>query len=401
MKLATLRSPFFQILAAIAGGIVFGLWKPPLAVAMHPLGTVFITIIKLMVVPLIFFTVSGGIAGIGQLKQLGRIGIKALLYFEALSALSLMTGIAAALLLQPGVGFHIDVDMPVHTAQPPTLPFAIADALTHSPLLQALMLALACGTALALLGQHGQRPAQLCERAATALLAALKIVLKAAPLAAFGAVSWSVGKYGLMSVTPLLKLLASLYLATAVFVLLVLGAICRACGFSVLRFIVYIKEELLMVFGTASSITAMAPLMEKMARAGCPAPVTSLVISAAYSFNLNGSNIYLGLALVFLAQALDISLSPAHLLSIVALAMITSKGASGVAGSAFVALAATLAAVPDIPASSLLFIVGIERLLKCRPLANLTGNGVACLAIAAWDGQLDRSKLRACGLART
>src|SRR5450830_1911789 len=162
MKLATLRSPFFQILAAIACGIVFGLWKPPLAVAMHPLGTVFITIIKLMVVPLIFLTVSGGIAGIGQLKQLGRIGIKALLYFEALSALSLMTGIAAALLLRPGTGFHIDADLPAHTAPAPTMATAISHAVTHSPLLQALILALACGTLLALLGQRGQAPAQLC-----------------------------------------------------------------------------------------------------------------------------------------------------------------------------------------------------------------------------------------------
>lgn len=400
MKLAMLRSPFFQILAAIACGIVLGLWRPPLALAMQPLGTTFITIIKIMVVPLIFFTVSGGIAGIGKLKQLGRIGVKAMLYFEALSVLSLITGIGAALLLRPGVGFHIDAGLPALAAQPPTLAAAISHALTHSPLLQALMLALVCGIVLALLGQRGQRPAQLCERAAGALLAVLKIALKAAPLAAFGAVSWSVGKYGLMSVTPLLKLLAALYLATAIFVLLVLGTICRACGFSVLRFIVYIKEELLMVFGTASSITAMAPLMEKMVRAGCPAPVTSLVIPAGYSFNLNGSNIYLGMALVFLAQALDITLSPAHLLSIVALAMITSKGASGVAGSAFVALAATLTAVPEIPAASLLFIVGIERLLKCRPLANLAGNGVACLAIAAWDRQLDRSKLHRCGLVR-
>src|SRR5471032_2463718 len=177
MKLATLRSPFFLILAAIACGILFGLWKPPLAVAMHPLGTIFITIIKVMVVPLIFLTVSGGIAGIGKLKQLGRIGIKALLYFEALSALSLMTGIAAALLLRPGRGFHIDADMPARAAQPPALAAAIGDALTHSPLLQALMLALACGTVLALLGQRGQGSTQLCERAAQALLAALKVVL--------------------------------------------------------------------------------------------------------------------------------------------------------------------------------------------------------------------------------
>ncbi|WP_038498402.1 cation:dicarboxylate symporter family transporter [Janthinobacterium agaricidamnosum] len=400
MSMSALRSPFCQILAAIACGIVLGLCKPALALAMQPLGAVFISVIKLMVAPLIFFTVSGGIAGIGKLKQLGRIGIKALLYFEALSFLSLMSGIVAALLLRPGAGFHIDAGTPAGAMAAPTIGAAIGDAFMHSPLLLALMLALAAGMLLALLGERGRRPAGWCDRAAGALLAGLRIVLRAAPLAAFGAVAWSVGKYGLVSVAPLLKLMAALYLATALFVLLVLGAIGRACGFSVLRFIAYIKEELLIVFGTASSITAMAPLMEKMARAGCPAQVTGLVIPAGYSFNLNGSNLYLGMALVFLAQAQGISLGTAHLLSIMALAMITSKGASGVAGSAFVALAATLAAVPEIPVSSLLFIVGIERLLKCRPLANLAGNGVACLAIAAWDRQLDRAKLRSCGLAR-
>lgn len=396
-------SPFLQILLALACGVLLGVLDAPLAMAMQPLGTWFIGVVKVLVAPLIFFSVSGGIAAIGSLRQLAGIGMKTLLYFEALALLSLATGVGAALLLRPGVGLHLAAGLD-HAAQHAPGQAALSDtvlvALLHGPLLQTLLLAIVCGLLLALAGVRAHALRQRCEQATGVLLRLLRLVLRAAPLAAFGAMAWSVGKYGVLSVAPLLQLVFALYLATALFVLLVLGALARAGGWSIMRFIVYIKEELLLVFGTASSITAMAQLMEKMARAGCPPAIAGLVIPAGYSFNLNGSNIYLGLALVFLAQAHDIALGPVQLLALVALAMVTSKGASGVAGSAFVALAATLAALPEIAPSSLLFIVGIERLLKCRPLANLVGNGVACLAIAAWHGQLDRDKLAACGLAR-
>lgn len=407
MRAPVYRRPFVQLLAAMLAGAALGWCQPALAMAMQPLGTVFIGIIKLLIGPVIFFTVSAGVAGIGGLRQVGRLGLKMLLYFELLSALALLTGLAAAALLRPGAGLHLaagagpwNAATPAPSAGPalPSLAETLRGALLGSPLLQVLAAALLVGVALALLGRRGKPLAGACERAAGALLWLVKWVLAAAPLAAFGAIAFTVGKYGLESVTPLLKLIGALYLASAAFIVIVLGVVARLAGFRIVRLIAYVKEELLIVFVTASSVTAMAPLMDKMARAGCPVPIAALVVPAGYSFNLNGSNIYLALALAFLAQASDIELGFGQQLAIVAVAMVTSKGASGVAGSAFVALAATLAAVPAIADSSLLFIVGIERLLKCRPFTNLVGNGVACLAIAAWEGRLERGKLREQGL---
>lgn len=398
MKRPLYRNPFLQVVCAIAIGIVLGVVDPALAVRMKPLGDIFIGLVKLMVGPIIFFTVAAGMAAMGNIRQIGRIGIKALVYFELLSALALMAGLAGAWLLQPGVGFHIDPAASAGTAAR-TLPATLAHALASSRILQVLVLAILCGIALALLGERGRRLASHCEHIAGWLFMLVRLAMKAAPPAAFGAIAYTVGQHGLVSVAPLLKLVGALYLATILFVVIVLGAIARAAGFRIFRFISYIKEELMIVFGTSSSVTAMPTLIEKLEHAGCPKTIVGVVVPAGYSFNLNGSNIYIALALVFLAQALGIALGLAQYLAIVAVAMVTSKGASGVAGSAFIALAATLAAMPAIPDSSLVFIVGIERLLKCRPLANVIGNGVACLAISAWDGRLDRGRLHACRLA--
>lgn len=398
-------NPFAQVVCAIALGMLLGFVDPELAQRMKPLGEFFIQTIKLFVGPIVFLTVASGIAALGNVRQVGRVGVKALIYFELLSTLALIVGLAAAHFLQPGAGFHLD---PATTASIPPPPLGtdpqnlwqtLVGAFMDSSILQVLVLAILCGIALALMGARAARLTAAGDWLADWLFKLVKLILKAAPLAAFGAIAFTVGKFGLVSVLPLLKLLGALYLTTFLFVALALGLVARCSGFRLLGFLRYIKEELLLVFATASSVSAMPGLIDKLKHAGCAKSVVGVVVPAGYTFNLNGSNIYLGLALVFLAQALRIELGFSHYLTILAVAMVTSKGASGVAGSAFIALAATISAVPGIPDSSLAFIVGIERMLKCRSLGNLIGNGVACLAIAAWDGKLDRSKLRDCGFA--
>jgi aerobic C4-dicarboxylate transport protein len=393
--------PILQIACAIVAGALLGFVDPAHAAQMKPLGDLFIGAVKLIVVPIVFFTVVTSLSTIDNFRQFGQVGIRMIVYFEALSALALGAGFAAATLLGPGTGFHIDAPLPAALPRggaAPSLPVALGHALATSHVLQALMLALACGIALALARERGQWLSSWCERMSGRLFSLFGLVLKAAPAATFGAIAFTVGKHGLASLAPLLALLGTLYLASACFIVTVLGAVARLSGFRLLRFIAYIKDELMLVAGTSSSMTAMPRLMDKLRRAGCPTSVVGVVVPAGYSFNLNGSNVYIAAAIVFLAQAMGVTLGPEQLLGILAVAMITSKSASGVAGAAFVALAATLAAIPQIPPSSLLFIVGIERLLKSRPLTNIIGNGVACLAISAWSGKLDRNKLRDCAL---
>jgi aerobic C4-dicarboxylate transport protein len=395
-------NPFLQIACAIGAGVLLGFVDPGHAIQMKPLGDIFIGVVKLMVAPIVFFTVSSSLSTLDNIRQFRSIGIRMLAYFEALSALALLGGFAAASLLAPGTGFPVDLA----PGSPPlpgpghaqSLMQALAHALSASRVLQALALGVVCGIALALAGVHGARLSAWSERLSGKLFSLFRVVLKAAPVATFGAIAFTVGKHGLVSVASLLELIGTLYVASAAFIVIVLGAIARASGFRLTRFVAYIRDELMLVAGTASSMTAMPKLMEKLERAGCPKSIVGIVVPAGYSFNLNGSNIYIAASIVFLAQALGVALGPGQLLGILAVAMITSKSASGVAGAAFIALTATLAAVPEIPDSSLVLIVGIERLLKCRPLTNIIGNGVACLAISAWSGALDRPRLRSCGL---
>jgi aerobic C4-dicarboxylate transport protein len=392
--------PFLQIACAIVAGALLGLVDPAHAIQLKPLGDVFIAAVKLMVAPIVFFTVVTSLSAMESIRQFSRIGIRMIVYFEVLSALALVAGFAAAAVLAPGTGFHIEA--PPHAAlsaaAAPSLPHTLVHALAISHVLQALLLALVCGVALALARERGQWLSSRCERLSGWLFNLFSLVLKAAPAATFGAIAFTVGKHGLAPVASLFELLGTVYLASACFIVVVLGAIARLSGFRLLRFVAYIKDELMLVAGTSSSMTAMPRLMEKLERAGCPKSVAGIVVPAGYSFNLNGSNIYIAASIMFLAQALGVTLGPEQLLGILAVALITSKSASGVAGAAFIALAATLAAIPQIPDSSLVFIVGIERLLKARPLTNIIGNGVACLAISAWGGRLDRDKLRDCAL---
>lgn len=406
MKVSRSYLPAVLVVCAIGGGIVLGYGDPALAIRCKPLGDAFILAIRILVGPTIFFTVVSGLAGMRNLGKLGRVGIKAIIYFEVVSALALLVGLLAAQLLQPGAGFDLNpaafssVEPGVGLRDAATdayliaLPQRLLDALAHSRILQVLLAALLCGSGLALLGERARRAADLSEHATHFLFRVVHLVSRAGPLAAFGAIAFTVGQYGLVSMQPLLKLIAALYLSMACFILVVLGPVAWLAGFSLLRFIAYIKEELLLVIGVGSSVVVLPSLIEKLQRLGCSKSVVGLVLPAGYSFNLNGSSIYLTLGLIFLAQAFHVELSLVDQLSVLAVAMVTSKGSSGVAGSAFIALTATLAVVPAIPVAGMVAILGIERLLKCRPLTNIIGNGVACIAIAAWNRELNRTRLQ-------
>ncbi len=400
-----LRSPALQMLLAIVLGAGFALLLPQTALRLEWLGAAFVAVIRLLVGPILFFAVVCALAKVddyvngGSLRRAGALAVKAALLFEMLSVLALLTGMATALWLQPGAAVQL-----APRAAPgsmPSLPATLAATLLHNALLQVLAAAVVMGAALALAGQRASPLLNVCERCAAGLFHVLRLLLLAAPLAAFGAIAFAVATYGASAMLPLAKLLACLYGACLVFVLIVLGSVAMTSGVRLLALAGRIKEELLLVVATASSTAAMPRLIDKLEDAGCPRALASLVIPLGFSFNLNGSAIYVGLCLLFLAQACGIDLTADQLLPVLAVAIVTSKAASGVAGSAFVTLAATLVAVPGIPASALVYIVGIERLLKCRPLTNVMGNAVACLALCAWTGQLDRAALRAAGLARS
>lgn len=387
--------PSLQILCAIALGMALGSWWPEQAQQLRPLGQWFVDAIRLLVGPVIFCTVAAGIASLRGLRQMGRLGLRLLLVFETGTLLALATGLAGAWLLQPGAGVQLAGAAPHGVAPSMSLADALRACLTQNSAMQLLLAGMAAGVLLAWAGPRGAHVGRSLERIGRWLFRAVNLVLKTAPLAALGAVAFAVGHYGLVSMTPLLKLIGAIYVTTAAFVVVVLGLLARCCGVSLWRFLLWIGDELILVLGTASSLAAMPRLIQRLEQAGCDAAVTRVAVPASYSFNLVGSGIYLTLALGFLAQAGQVDLTWAQYGLILALAMVTSKASSGIAGSAFVTLGATLAMLPVIPADSLVLIVSIERLLKCRPLANLVGNGVACLAVSRWMGLLDEGRLRA------
>jgi aerobic C4-dicarboxylate transport protein len=396
--LRPLRAPAVQMLLAIALGALFAVLLPRAALRLEWLGAIFVAAIRLLVGPILFFAVVGALARMGSLRA-GALAVQAALLFELLSVLALLTGMATALWLQPGAGVHLAAAVSPDAA--PALPATLVSTLLHNSLLEVLAAAVLTGAALALAGRRASALLLVCERCAAGLFVVLRALLLAAPLAAFGAIAFAVATYGAGAMLPLAKLLACLYGACFVFVVLVLGGLAAASGVRLLAVAGRIKEELLLVVATASSAAAMPRLIDKLTEAGCPRAVCRLVVPLGFSFNLNGSAIYVGLCLLFLTQACGIDLSAAQLLSVLAVAIVTSKAASGVAGSAFVTLAATLVAVPGIPPGALVYIIGIERLLKFRPLTNVMGNALACLALCAWTGQLDRAALRTAGLARS
>ncbi|MBO9706709.1 MAG: dicarboxylate/amino acid:cation symporter [Caulobacter sp.] len=405
------KTLYVQVLAGIALGILVGALWPDVGVALKPLGDAFIKLVKLVIAPVIFLTVAGGIAHMGDIKAFGRVGVKALVYFEVVSTLALATGLVVAMILRPGHGFNIDpatLDPKIaagyldkaHHAEGLVpyllhlIPETFFGAFADGNLLQVLVIAVLTGFACTRLGPFGDRAAAAMSDLAKLFFGIIHVVVRLAPLGAFGAMGFTIGKYGLASLLQLGALVGTFYLTSILFVLVVLGTIAHFSGFSILKYLAYIREELLIVLGTSSSESALPQIMEKLERLGAKRSVVGLVIPTGYSFNLDGTNIYMTLATLFLAQATNTHLTPMHLATILGVAMLTSKGASGVTGAGFITLAATLAVVPDIPIAALAVLVGVDRFMsECRALTNIVGNGVATLVVAGWEGALDRDRL--------
>jgi aerobic C4-dicarboxylate transport protein len=409
------RKPFYailyvQVLFAIALGILLGHLDAKLAVDMKPLGDGFIKLIKMLIGPIVFCTVVSGIAGMQDIKKVGRIGCKALLYFELVSTFALFIGMAVGNWLRPGDGFNVNpatLDAKAVTdyvgkakSMTPTdfflniIPNTVADAFGKGDVLQVLLISLLFGFALSAMGSRAKPVTELIDMGSQAVFGVINFIMRFAPIGAFGAMAFTVGKYGVVSLGPLLKLIGTFYLTSALFVLIVLGVVARIAGFSIVKFLVYIKEEIFLVLGTSSSDTALPTLMAKMERLGCSKPLVGLIVPTGYTFNTDGTSIYMTMAALFVAQATNTELSLLQQLAIFGVAMLTSKGASGVQGASFIALVGTLAVVPTIPVAGMALILGIDRFMsEARALVNMIGNGVATVVMARWEGELDREQL--------
>ena len=405
MRRLTSHLYFWVLLAIVAGGAL-GYVDPATGVQLKPLGDGFIALVKMLISPIIFCTVVLGIAGAGTMKKVGRVGGKALLYFEVVSTFALAIGLIVGNLIQPGAGFNadpasLDANAVADYAKRATtqtttsfilriIPSTFLDAFTGSgDLLQVLFVAVLFGYAMTHMGGRGEIVHRFIESASHIFFAMMNALMKLAPIGAGGAMAFTIGRYGVDSLGPLALLMGSFYLTCLLFVLVVLGSIAAFTGFSILRFIFYIKDELLTVLGTSSSESALVPLMQKLERLGCSRSVVGLVVPSGYSFNLDGTNIYLTMAALFVAQALNIELSLRQQVTLLGVAMLTSKGASGVTGAGFITLAATLAVVPSIPVAGLALILGVDRFMsEARSLTNFVGNGVAAIVVSRWENEL-------------
>jgi aerobic C4-dicarboxylate transport protein len=409
--LRPLKSLYVQVLIGISLGILVGLVWPHVGVALKPLGDGFVKLIRMLIAPIIFCTVASSVGKASDLAGLGRIGGKALIYFEAVSTLALALGLLVGALVQPGAGFNVDprtLDAKAVTDYAAKanhggglaeyvlniIPNTFFGAFGSGEILQVLLVAILAGLAIGRVGWAADPLLRGLELAGEAFFAMIRLVVRLAPVGAFGAMAFTLGAYGPAALLRLGALIGSVYLTSAVFVFVVLGAIGAAAGFSVIRLVAYLKEELLIVLGASSSEAALPQLMEKLGRLGASNKVVGLVVPAGYSFNLDGTNIYMTLASLFLAQATNTHLTPWQLLSLLGVAMLTSKGAAGVTGAGFVTLAATLAVVPSIPVAAMVLVIGVDRFLsECRALTNIVGNAVATLVVARWEGALDRAAL--------
>jgi len=405
------RLLYVQALFGIVLAVILGNFYPGFAVAMNPLGDGFIKLIRMVIALVVFCTVVSGMSQMGDMKKVGRVGGKALLYFEAVSTLALLLGVVIGNLLQPGAGFNVDVaKLDAKTvagyagqAQQPTvtdfllniIPGTLTDALAKGDILPVVLVSVLVGYALIVLGERAAPVRVFIDAAALVVFAVVNVVMRLAPLGAFGAMAFTVGRYGIGSLGPLLKLVAVFYLVSAVFVAGVLGLIGVAAGFNVFKLLNYIKAEILMTLGTSSSDPALPTLMEKLERAGCSRPVVGLVVPTGYVFNTDGTSLYMTLAALFVAQATNTPLSLAEQAALFGVAVLTSKGASGVTGAGFIALVATLGVVPSIPLAGMALILGIDRFMsEGRALVNMIGNAAATIVIARWEGELDRERLR-------
>jgi aerobic C4-dicarboxylate transport protein len=407
---------YVQVLIAIVAGVAIGYFDPKLGIQLKPLGDGFIALIRMMIAPVIFCTIVHGIASMGDLKKVGRVGIKTLFYFEAVSTIALLIGLVVAEVVRPGSGFNIDPATldPKAVASYVTrakedgivahllaiIPNSFVGAFATGDLLQVLLVSILTGFSLSFMGSVGATVARGIDVAAKVFFGIIRIIVQVAPIGAFGAMAFTVGRYGPTALGNLAGLVATFYLTSILFVVVVLGIIARFAGFSIFRYIAYIKDELLIVLGTSSSESALPQLMEKMERLGCSKSVVGLVVPTGYSFNLDGTNIYMTLATLFIAQALNVPLTFGEQMTILVVAMLTSKGASGITGAGFITLAATLASVRPELVPGMAIVLGIDKFMsECRALTNIAGNGVACIIVAWWEGELDRKALNA-GLAR-
>ncbi|MDP9324543.1 MAG: C4-dicarboxylate transporter DctA [Acidobacteriota bacterium] len=401
------RSLYVQVLAGIVLGVVVGVVWPDKGAAMKPLGDGFIKLIKMLIAPIVFATITVGIARMGAMRDVGRIGIRTLLYFEAVSTLALVIGLVVVNILQPGRGLHVDPSAAVPAAASGAapigtvdfllniIPVTVVDGFVRGDILQVLVVSLLFGVALLMQGDRARMLVSAIEQLSHTLFVMVGMIMRLAPIGAFGAMAFTVGRYGVGSLLSLGKLMAGVYLTCLLFVIIVLGSILRLTGLRLVPFLRYIGEEILIVLGTSSSESALPRLMLKMEQLGCSKPVVGLVIPTGYSFNLDGTSIYMTMAAVFVAQASGVQLSMREQLSILAILLLTSKGAAGVTGSGFITLAATLAAVPSIPPAGLALLVGVDRFMsEARAITNLIGNAVATVVIARWDDALDLAHAR-------
>jgi aerobic C4-dicarboxylate transport protein len=404
-------SLWFQVLVAMVLALAVGHFSPARAVAMKPLGDAFIRLISMVITLIIFCTVVSGIAGMEDMRKVGRVGGKALLYFEIISTLALVVGLVVGNLVQTGKGFNANpATLDAHEvsayagqakAQSLTeflmhiIPTTVVDAFAKGDILEVLFVSLLFGFALSAMGSRCRPLLVLVDALTQAVFKVVAIVMRFAPIGAFGAMAFTVGKYGIASLGPLAKLIATFYVTCILFVLIVMGGVARIAGFGILKFLVYIKEEMLLVLATSSSETALPTLMEKLERLGCSKSLVGLVVPTGYTFNTDGTSIYMTLAALFVAQATNIHLSLTQQLTILGVAVLTSKGASGVQGAAFIALVGTLMVIPGIPVAGMALILGIDRFMSMfRALVNMIGNGVATLVIARWEHELDRETLQ-------
>ncbi|MBK4997571.1 dicarboxylate/amino acid:cation symporter [Pseudomonas sp. S37] len=404
------KSLYVQVLVAITIGILLGHFYPETGVALKPLGDGFVKLIKMVIAPIIFCTVVSGIAGMQSMKSVGKTGGYALLYFEIVSTIALIIGLVVVNVVKPGAGMHIDVSTlnassvaayAAAGAQQTTvgfllnvIPNTVVGAFANGDILQVLMFSVLFGFALHRLGSYGKPVLDMIDRFAHVMFNIINMIMKLAPIGAFGAMAFTIGQYGVGSLVQLGYLMACFYITCLLFVLVVLGGICRAHGFSVIKLIRYIREELLIVLGTSSSESALPRMLAKMERLGAKKSVVGLVIPTGYSFNLDGTSIYLTMAAVFIAQATDTTMDITHQITLLLVLLVASKGAAGVTGSGFIVLAATLSAVGHLPVAGLALILGIDRFMsEARALTNLVGNAVATVVVAKWVKEMDNDKL--------
>ena len=411
MRPRLIANLYVQVLTAIALGALFGLVWPDQAVTMKPIGDGFIKLVRMLFAPVVFTTVVVGIAQMGAMKEVGRIGLRALVYFEVVSTVALAIGLIVVNLLQPGQGIHFDpltadtesvsayttasthldgVDFVLHI-----IPDTMVSAFSQGEVIQVLLVSILVGLALLRLGASARPLVDILSMISHALFEIVNLIMRLAPLGAFGAMAFTVGRYGIGTLLSLGKLMAGVYLTCVLFVFVILGLVAMVVGFKLWKFLKYIGEEILIVLGTSSSETVLPRLMTKLERLGCSKSVVGLVVPTGYSFNLDGTSIYMTMAAMFLAQACGVHLSISQQLGLLAMLMLTSKGAAAVTGGGFVTLAATLAVFPSIPVASLTLLIGVDRFMsEARAITNLIGNGVATLAVARWDNALDVPRMR-------